>query len=92
MLVAPILGKRRPQSRRQGEEWFSLQYGSLMPVPVRDRVDFLRCESWKDEVWILGLPGQSLSFIQGKLKHALSGIELAAGLGANRIFGLPDLR
>ena len=43
-----------------------------MPIPVGDRVNFLRCESWKYEVWILGLPGQSLGFIQGELEHALS--------------------
>ena len=36
-----------------------------MPIPVGDRVNFLCRESWKYEVWILGLPGQSLGFIQG---------------------------
>ncbi len=63
-----------------------------MPIPVCNRVNFLCCESWKYEVWILGLPGQSLGFIQGEPEHALSGVELAARLGENRIFSLPDLR
>src|SRR5664279_1857813 len=44
---------------------------SLMPVPVSDRVDFLRRESRKYEVWIPGVPGQSLGFIQGELEHCL---------------------
>jgi len=63
-----------------------------MPIPLGDRVNILRCESWKYEVWILGLPRQSLGFIQGEPEHALSGFELAARLGENRIFSLPDLR
>ena len=63
-----------------------------MPIPVSDRVDFLRRESRKHEVWILGLPGQSLGFIQGELEHAFMRVQGAARLGENRIFGLPDLR
>ena len=63
-----------------------------MPIPVGDRVNFLRCESWKYEVWILGLPGQSLGFIQGELEHAFVRVQRAARLGENRIFSLPDLR
>jgi hypothetical protein len=63
-----------------------------MPIPVGDRVNFLCCESWKYEVWILGLPGQSLGFIQGELEHAFVRVQRAARLGENRIFSLPDLR
>ena len=63
-----------------------------MPIPVGDRVNFLCCESWKYEVWILGLPGQSLGFIQGELEHAFVRVQRAARIRENRIFSLPDLR
>jgi hypothetical protein len=77
---------------RQGKKWFSSLHGLLMPVPVGNRVDFLRCESWKYKVWILGLAGQSLGFIQGELEHVVICVQRAARLGKNRTFGLPDLR
>lgn len=63
-----------------------------MPVPVSNRIDFLRRESRKHEVWILGLPGQSLGLIQGELEHAFVRVQRDARIGKNRIFGLPDLR
>ena len=63
-----------------------------MSVPVSDRVDFLRRERRKYEVWKLGLPGQSLGFIQGELEHAFMLVQCAARLGEDGRFGLPDLR
>jgi hypothetical protein len=54
----------------------------LVCAPLQNGASFLDGESREDQMRIVGLPGQRLSFIQGQAKEVLRGAELVLEFGA----------